>query len=108
MKYLYWAVVVTLSIASYFFPQFIIPISILLASGYMRWINVLVVSVAKTADEDTKKVIKSVNDCVGMINQQTSVIKRLHVTGSDLDELEREVRKQKKEMNHVKNEIKRK
>jgi hypothetical protein len=108
MNIVYWIIVPLLAITSYFFPSIILPLFIILAAGYIRWLNVMIVSVSKTAHEDTQKVIKTVNDCVGMINQQTAVIKRMHVIGSDLDEVEREMRRQQKEINQVKNQVKHK
>ena len=98
MKYLYWIVTVILVATAYFFPQFVLPVFIVLSAVFMRWMNILIVKAAKYAKSDNDRCVAALNECVKMVNDHSALIKRVRLMENDIDDLERDSAKFKREM----------
>jgi len=98
MKYSYWLITLTLAVTAYFFPQYVLPLFIVLSAVFMRWMNILIVKAAKYAKDDNDRCITALNDCVKMVNDHSSLLKRVRLMENDINDLERDSAKFKREI----------
>jgi uncharacterized protein YoxC len=104
-KYSYFSTVIALIILSNLpTPYNSIGISgfILFLSIYVRWINVSLVQIAKEARQDHEKVVAGLNASIRIVNDHTSLLKRMKFMENDVDGISTDLNKAKSDIKKLK------
>ena len=73
---------------------------------WIRWNAINLAQVAKTAKDDNEKIIESLNGTIRMLNDHTTLLKRLKFMDNDIEGLEKETKNIKSDLKKIRMEKK--